>query len=742
MSPGRQLLVGLLLATLLLASLILLGQAGSGSESFSRIYTPLLLVNLSGLLLIFMLIVRQVRHLIRQVREQVPGARLTLRMASAFFALSLVPLLLVYGYSLHVIRASIDNWFDLRVEQALDGALELSQAALDLRMRELLQQTEKMAEQLEEPAPGPLTLDLGSIGELGDFSVANTIDPAALLDRMRSTSNAEELAIYNEKGRLLASSSAEAEVVPDAPDGTILLQLRQGRSYIGLEPIGEGLLQVRVVVKVPSLEVGAGERLLQAIYPISRDLNRRAEAVQQAYAKFRELSYLRPRLKLSYTLTLTLVLLLAAFGAVWAGILTARRLIQPIRELAAGTEAVASGDLETRLKPPSRRDELGFLVHSFNQMTRKLAEARDQARRSQQQLQAQHAYLQAILGRLSTGVVALDGEGRIRTANPSVGTILGVPQAALAGHTLEEIAASHPELEPFLECIGEHLAAGDHDWQDQIELFAGQGHQTLLLRGTVLDTDGGGHVLVFDDITALIQGQRDAAWGEVARRLAHEIKNPLTPIQLSAERLRHKYLKQMPAGQTGLFDRLTHTIVQQVEALKTMVNEFSEYARSPKLHPEPVDLNELLEGVLELFRPTEPQAELRAELQPGLPPVVADANRLRQVFNNLIKNALEAAGPQARIQVVTRLVEVSHTSYVEIRIRDNGPGIDDQRLARVFEPYVTDKPRGTGLGLAIVKKIVEEHNGSVWLEGTDEGTCAVVRLPTVTTTTPSLEHSA
>ncbi|RME34080.1 MAG: HAMP domain-containing protein [Gammaproteobacteria bacterium] len=742
MSMGRQLLVGLLLATLLLISLILLGQAGSGSESFGRVYTPLLLVNLAALLLIFALIVRQLRHLVRQVRAQVPGARLTLRMASAFFALSLLPLLLVYGYSLHVIRAGIDNWFDLRVEQALEDALELSQAALDLRMRELLQQTEKMAEQLEEPAPGPLTLDLGSIGSLGDFSVENTLNPAAILDRLRSTSSAEELAIYDDKGHLLASSSAVAEVVPDAPDGTILLQLRQGRSYIGLEPAGQGLLQVRVVVRVPSLEVGAGERLLQAIYPISQDLNRRAEAVQQSYAKYRELAYLRPRLKLSYTLTLTLVLLLAAFGAVWAGILTARRLIQPIRELAAGTESVASGDLETRLPQPSRRDELGFLVRSFNQMTESLAEARDQARRSQEQIQAQHAYLQAILERLSTGVMALDGAGRIRTVNPAVENILRVPQEALTGHDPGSIAARHPELEPFLQCIADHLAAGDHDWQEQVELYGGQGHQTLLLRGTVLDTAGGGHVLVFDDITALIQGQRDAAWSEVARRLAHEIKNPLTPIQLSAERLRQKYLKGLPEEQAELFDRLTRTIVQQVEALKGMVNEFSEYARSPKLHPAPVEVNELLEGALELFRSSAPGAGLDAALQPGLPPVVADAARLRQVFNNLLKNALEAAGPEARIRVESRLVETGHTSFVEVRIRDNGPGIEEQRLARVFEPYVTDKPRGTGLGLAIVKKIVEEHNGAVWLESGEGGTCAVVRLPAVTANLPTLEHSA
>jgi PAS domain S-box-containing protein len=509
--------------------------------------------------------------------------------------------------------------------------------------------------------------------------------------------------------------------------------MRHGLEYAALEPVHDRGLQYRIVIAIANPDPLGEPRLLHALYPIPERIDTLAASVQSAYTQYKELSFLREPLKYSFTLTLSLVLLLSLLTAVWAAFFSARRLVAPIRDLAEGTRAVADGDYDMRLPLPGR-DELGFLVRSFNEMTRKLARARDTAQQSQAQAEEQRAYLEAVLGCLSSGVFTLNQRGELRTANSAAATILGVDLNEIVGLSLAEAMERSPLLEPLLQTIAEHLGTEQTGWQAEVVLFGGGGRRVLICRGSPLQAEGelpGEHVIVFDDVTALIQAQRDAAWGEVARRLAHEIKNPLTPIQLSAERLRHKYLKQMSGEDAELLDRSTHTIVQQVESMQEMVKAFSDYARPPKLQLTSVSLGRLVQEVLDLYQ-GDKRLQISLESKGEMPTIEADVGRIRQLLHNLVKNAIEAGvdGAPVALRLLVHCAEKEGCRFVELRFEDNGPGFDEELLEQLFEPYITSKPKGTGLGLAVVKKIVEEHGGIIWAENLAGGGAVItVRLP-------------
>ena len=717
-----------LLSVSLLASLVLMSAAIQNSSRFGATYSALLIMNSLGLLMFVALIAINVRRLIQQLKRREAGARLTLRMLVLFVTLAVVPVLVVYGFSLDFLRRGIDSWFDVEIDRALNDSLELSRAALDLKMRDLLGQTEQMAYEVGQGSHPPTPLSLDLLRNPNRAIVAHSVGIASRdLDLLRERSGAMELTLLTRDGRLLGSSTGATEIVPNLPPDAILLQLRQGRSYIGLDPIRDSGLYVRVAVNVPDVSLGSPRKILHALYPLASRLNRLADSVEATYAEYNELGYLRDKLKLSFAMTLTLVLLFSIVTAVWAAFYSARRLAQPIRDLAAGTAAVAAGDYETSL-PVQTNDDIGFLVRSFNDMTKRVAIAR-------REVQAQHQYLDTVLGQLSSGVIALNEKTVITTINDSAREILGLGNHAVDGKQLTDLEIEKEHLRPFVDGIIPLLDAEDGRWQQQIVIFRPTGRRVLMCRGTRMASNSGeatGSVVVFDNITPIIQGQRDAAWSEVARRLAHEIKNPLTPIQLSAERLRQKYLGKMTNADVETLDRLTSTIIQQVDTMKSMVNTFSDYARSPKINPETTDLNELVSGVVDLFKSSSNGIEFELRLDNDLPRVPADAGRLRQVINNLVKNAIEASTKttEARVRVCTHLFTVDAGTYVEIRVEDHGEGINEELSENIFEPYVTNKTRGTGLGLAIVKKIIEEHGGIVSLENNpDIGAAAIIRLP-------------
>lgn len=711
-------IAGIGLFIFMLASLVMMSEALQNSERFDSLYSGLLIFISIGLVTLTVLIGLNLRRLIRQLRKRKPGSRMTIRMVVMLAALSVTPVLIVYYFSLDFLHRGIDNWFDLQFEQALDDSLELSRLALDLRMKEILKQSEQIAEEFTE--------------------ISNAAVPFEI-DEYRVRSGAEEFTLLTRQGSIIASSTSDTlSFVPTQPNEAILFQVQQGSSYIGLDTIRDADLTIRVAVNVPALKIDDGDRIILALFPVTPRINELAENVERSYIKYKELSYLREQLKVSFIMILTLVLLFSVFSAVWAAFYSAQRLAAPIRDLAEGTRAVAEGDYNMQL-PVTSRDELGFLVASFNQMTRKIGRARDAVSRSQQEAEAQRAYLEAVLGRLSSGVMVLDRNKTLRTANISSGKILAADITAMIGKPLAEIASHYQYLDKLIASISADLDKRG-DWREQITLFGASGRQILMCSGTSLSLSNEAkdkvYVIVFEDITALIQGQRDAAWSEMARRLAHEIKNPLTPIKLAAERLRHKYLDTMEQEHADTLDRLTITIIQQVETMEDMVNTFSEYARAPVTSPEFINVNMLLQEVVDLYSTLDADIEIEMQLADDIPNIKADPSRLRQVFNNLLNNAIDAISghPAMQLSIGTKLITETGVDFIEIRVRDAGPGVNEDIIGNIFEPYVTTKQKGTGLGLAIVKKIIEEHGGIVWMENNSDaaGACAVIRLPMAT----------
>ncbi|MCG6965303.1 MAG: HAMP domain-containing protein [Chromatiaceae bacterium] len=701
-----------MLVILLLTSLHMISAAVQRSEELGRWFIPLLLFTVVGLVLLFVLVGWNLWQLLRDYRRRVAGSRLSARLSVLFLVLALVPVSVVYFYSTRFLSSGIDSWFDLQVDSAMEDALMLSKASLDLHKRERLKLSESMLDSIEDTSQTAIAL------------AAN---------ELRSSSGASEITLFSLQGSVLALSNANPDVLlPTPPESGTVQQVVAGDNYVGMTTAQDGRLLVRCLV----LDKRQRGIILQALYPVPQSLGDLSQKVQRAYELYRTRAYMRSQIKFSFALSLALVLMLSVFAAAWAAVYTARRLVQPISDIAEATRAVAEGDYDKQLPTPRVEDELGFLVSSFNAMTRRIAGARNALEDSRRALQNQHNYLETVLGGLSTGVMALDAESRVTTANRAADQILGMAMDELQGQPLSALGEHHESLRPFVDWIVDGLARHAREGRAEITLYRGGGRQILLCRHSPLEAEKGiatGSLLVFDDVTELVRAQRDAAWGEVARRLAHEIKNPLTPIQLSAERLRHKYLGKMAPEDGRVLDRATHTIVQQVEAMKAMVNDFSDYAKPSKLQLEPLRVDDFLSEVAELYEGGSQQLVMQLDA-PGLT-VEADPVRLRQVLHNLLKNALEAGGENGRILVNSRAGEEENNIFVEIAVSDNGPGFDPELIAQVFEPYVTSKTKGTGLGLAIVKRIVAEHGGVVHAENLPEGGGRVVlRLPAMAQT--------
>jgi PAS domain S-box-containing protein len=686
-------------------ALLLLAQTARTPAEFGEVQQAILVVNALGVCVLLVLIIANLSRLVGEYRRNVAGARLKARMVATLVGLSLLPLVVVYLFAVNFLDQGVDAWFDADMERELERALQLSRASLDVEMRSRMAATRDLAAAL---------------------SAVDGRATAGMLDELRRRSGARELTLYAENSRIVASTAEDPGRRLPAPLGDdVLLQVRQSGSYLALDPAMDGY-QVRTLLALPRSPARPDQEFLQVIYPVSDRLWRLADAVQATYTEYTELRYLRGPLKLALTLTLTLVLLLSMLIAVFGAFFFTRRLLAPIDSLVTGTRAVAAGDFDTHL-PSAAADEVGFLIRSFNEMIDRLRRAREETGISQRQLESERANLAAILAGLSTGVIALDPDERIRIANAAAGTILGVDLPAHTGRQLAELAAGEPLLEQFREACQRHSQAGEPEWREQLMLQSPGGTRRILnCASTALPSDlptGGGSVLVFDDITSLLQAQRDAAWGEVARRLAHEIKNPLTPIRLAAERIRRRYLPEMAEEEAKVLDRSTHTIVQQVEAMRDMVNAFSDYARAPEMRVARLDLNQLIREVAYLYRTQDMQSVVTLRLDQALGEIEADPVRVRQLLHNLIRNALEAQEGQedAAVIVETAGLVAGAREVAQVCVSDNGPGIGADALPQIFEPYVTTKKKGTGLGLAIVKRLVEEHGGSIRAENLPAG---------------------
>ncbi len=701
-------------ALLWLVGLLALTRTADNSTEFSRYHPWILLVNAVLLVGLLSVLAVKITQLVREYRRHQPGSRLKARTLMLFGLLAVGPLLVVYFSALYFLNRGIDSWFHVEVRQGLNDAIEVSRSSLDLRKREFLSRTEDLAAALGREA---------------------SISRMQHLDHERRLTGASDLTVFGQHGRVIATSSERLTGdVPSQPSDEIMLQIRRGQSYTSLDALPGGGYLIRAAAPIPTTGPAGESLTLVATYPVPERIAQLTDAVQRAYAQYGELSYLHDALKITFGLLLTLVLLLSLLAAVYGAFFSAQSLVQPIQDLIAGTRAVAKGDFGKRL-PLTTRDEMGFLVHSFNDMTRRLARAREETTRIQQAVENERANLAAVLARLTTGVISLEADRRIRVANRSAGTILGADLEAGAGKTLAEVASGQPLVEQFVQAVELHLDAGNTEWREQVTLQSSSGRRVLMCACTELPGETelpGGFVIVFDDITTLLQAQRDAAWGEVARRLAHEIKNPLTPIQLSAERMRRRFHGRVTDEDEQVLERATHTIVQQVEAMKQMVNAFSEYARVPDMKIVRFDLNQLVTEVSDLYRAQDPRVAIRLELDARLPAIEADRGRVRQIFNNLFTNSLEALEGQDKgaIDVESHVNELQGVPFAEIIVCDNGPGFQRELIGQVFDPYVTSKPKGTGLGLAIVKKIVEEHGGRIEADNRPAGGARVrIQLP-------------
>lgn len=700
-----------------IGALFALFVSSQNSEQFGRLQPWILLASALTVIVIIVLLARKVMQLVAAYRSGAPGSRLTSRTVLVFGALVALPLLTVYVFSLEFLNRGIDSWFRVEIKQGLDDAVVLSRSALDLRMREHAVRTQRFA------------------GELAGRSDSGML--FALEDELRA-SGASEIVIYGEHERIIgASSRLVADSLPARPSADLIRQVSAGKVYMSLEPIAESQYVVRTAAPLPGLRLATGDaRYVVALYELPQQFAKLTDAVQRSYSQYGDLAALREPLKYSFRLTLTMVLLVTLLGAIYGAIYSAEVLFKPVQDLMAGTRAVAKGDLATRV-PLSSHDEMGFLVHSFNDMTKRLRRAREETERSRLAAERERERLAIILARLSAGVITIDRDLVLQRANDSANGILGVDLASRVGRTL---AAADGEgvLRSFIEELRFRFSDGKEEWREQIELRAPgvkSGSRVLVCACVPLPQAGdepAQFVIVFDDVTHLLQAQRDAAWGEVARRLAHEIKNPLTPIQLSAERMRRKLLPGLQGAEAEMVDRSTHTIVQQVESMKQMVNDFSEYARAPSMHVTALDLNRLVIEVTDLYRAQESGVEIVTHLDPRLGEVEADRARIRQVLNNLLTNAYEAleAVRPATIELHTALKDFEGQPGVEVIVADNGPGFQIELMERIFDPYVTSKPGGTGLGLAIVKKIVDDHGGRIEAENrTGGGALVRVMLP-------------
>ena len=693
-----------LTAVLLTISLSILNLSTRNPESSDYIIGWLAPLNIAILLILSFLILFNLYQAIIRLRTRQAGSRFTLRLMLAFSILTILPVLIVTYFSMNFLGDRIDSWFNVKIESALDDSLELARNSLNVRTRQHLYDVEKVALELTTTDP---------------LDYANKLE-----SRMRSL-GAYEMVLLGKNKRVLVYSGDNADIgtiIPHFPANEILRSLAS-RGYMNrLETVGgNNTLYSRVAITLKP-NISSNTLILTALFPFSDTEIELSSNVEDARNQYQKINYQRDLIKQSFRLTLFLIMVLSILFSVWAAFLYSKRLTNPVRKLLDGTLAVASGNLQKKL-PVSDRDDFSLLARSFNTMTTRLSDARHESEESQQQVQRQHDYLNAVLDHLTSGVITIDDNQVVRRVNAAAEQVLKAPLSAFIDKSLSDVVTEYDALQPLLQMIQANLVGNEKEWQCEVSLLLAGDKRMLICRGSALPQliDGSkGHVLLIEDITEMVQAEHEAAWSEVARRLAHEIKNPLTPIRLSAERLQYRLQPELSEESAELLERLSRTIMNQVDNLKSMVDAFSDYARAPALRLQAVDLSDLIREVAELFSVNDQRINVLVDVQ-AVPALHLDSGRIRQLIVNLTKNAFEAfdVAPESAGEVREVSLSVSldqskmERQEVVLTVSDTGPGIPSDILQNLFDPYVSSKQKGSGLGLSIVKKIVEEHSARV-----------------------------
>ena len=702
----------LVIATILVISLSFLIANSFQNDLSGQEHYWIIVATVVGISVLLLLVFINFAVLFRQYRRGEIGSKLSLRLISVFLLLNLLPLLMVYFFAVQFLNKGIDSWFDVRVEQAIDDAVLLGETSLEAIKQDMIKEMSQHTE---------------SIG-----NIFSAVDLSRRLNEIAERFDYSQVTLLSNNGQILASSfNTDNTLLRNAPNFEALAQIRNGNTFAEIESISDISQQLKVITPVYNSNIGVPPRALQAVKPLPLRYAKLAQTVESAKTQYNQMQFAREPLRLSLILTLTLISLASLLLSNLVSFFISRRIAQPLSVLASGTKEVAAGNLDMKLPVPSN-DEIGILVSSFNDMTQQLNHARQIASLSQSETEAQREYLEALLANLSSGVISFNEALELESFNTRASKILNVDLSDDINEKIVNLRFKYENLTPFFEAIYHASSMAMSDWKDERTILGSKGKQFLIIQGKQLPHQQKSTVIVFDDVTNLIHAQKEAAWGEVARRLAHEIKNPLTPIQLSAERIKNKFFKQLDKSDQAVLEKTTHTIVQQVKSLKNMVSAFSDYAQAINIEQKPVNINLLLEEIVELHQYSLNNCKIILNLDKNLPEIHSDSDALRQVFNNLILNATQAMSKQdlAELTIQSKKMHDQTGNYLQINIIDNGPGIKQELRDTLFEPYVSSKQKGSGLGLAIVKRITENLGGIIWAqENQPKGTQFIIKFP-------------
>jgi two-component system nitrogen regulation sensor histidine kinase NtrY len=664
-------------------------------------------INIILILLLIFLVIRNLVKLIFERKRKVLGAKLRTKLVVAFISLSLIPTILLFFVAVGFITSSVEHWFKAQVEQSLQGALEVAQAYY----RDFANNTVSSAQQISR-----------HLSKQGAFKGAKGVSPLReQLETKRKEYHLSTLGVFMKgEGNPVRVEDPTLKTIFLPPPKDLLEAGFSGKEVSRILSVGEGEVITGIAPIFNPSEGGEVVGVVAASHFIPKSLTVKMREISQAFVEYKQLKILKRPIKFSYMMALLMVTLLILFSATWFGFRLAKDITVPIKELAEATHQIATGDLSFRIKMKAA-DEIGMLVQSFNQMTEDLQVSRSE-------LEQRKKYMEIVLKNVAAGVISIDEKGMITTINTSAEQMLKIK-----GETVLEKKFSEVLAKEYVEQIEGLLSEFKSSQKDSIEKqltvnLEGRSLSLLINLTTLKDEEGRplGVVAVFDDLTQLIKAQRMAAWREVARRIAHEIKNPLTPIQLSAQRLRKRYLEKLrPDG--AVFDECTRTIVKQVEELKGMVNEFSNFARMPACQPTPNHLNEIVKETMVLFQ--EAPKEVRIEFIPhDLPVFNIDRDQMKRVMINLIKNSLTAIEREGKIRIETSYDP--KLQMVRLEVSDDGCGIPDEEKGKLFEPYYSTKKSGTGLGLTIVNAVIADHNGYIRVRDNEpKGTTFLIELP-------------